>query len=69
MIPLIKIELSEFDAKMFVNFQKHYNLVGLLDNIGAFDLKGGSVQIHFDSFGQIRSIDKQQHYKLPELST
>ena len=63
MTDLIKLELTEEEAKLFVRFQKHYALVKLLEELGAFDVKNGSVEIHFDSFGGIGSVDKRQHYR------
>lgn len=67
MVNLIKIELSEGDAKQFVLFQKHFAFIQLMESIKAFDIRSGSITIHFDNLGQIRSIDKNEHYKLPEV--
>ena len=61
---LIKVELSEEEAKMFVKFQKHFAFVQLLESIKAFDMKSGSLTINFDGFGQIVSIQKLEHYKV-----
>ena len=60
---LTTIYLNPVDVEVFKNFQKHHALIGLLDSIGAFDIKSGSVTIHFDSLGNIGSVDKHQHYK------
>lgn len=57
------LQLSEQDALVFVKFQRHHALVMLLDSIGAFDLKSGSVTINFDATGRIGSVDKFQHFK------
>lgn len=59
------VYLTEEDAKLFVQFQKRYAFMQLLDSIHAFDLKGGSITIHFDGIGQIASVEKKEHYKLP----
>lgn len=61
---LIKIELSEEEAKMFVKFQKHFSFVQLLESIKAFDMRSGSLTINFDGLGQIVSLQKLEHYKL-----
>ena len=58
----VAIQLSPIDAKLFLKFQKHHALIGLLESIGAFDLKDGSIKIHFDHIGQIRAIDKHESY-------
>lgn len=60
----IAVYLSEEEATRFVAFQKRYSFIKLLDDIGAFDIKSGSVTIHFDNIGQIGSIDKYYHLKL-----
>lgn len=65
---MTSVFLSEDDAIMFVNFQKHYAFIRTLEAVGAFDLKSGSITIHFDNMGAIGSIEKQQHFK-PYLST
>jgi hypothetical protein len=60
----VTVQLSNEDAKMFVEFQKRYAFMQLLDSIGAFDLRSGSLTIHFDAYGQIASLQKSEHYKL-----
>lgn len=60
---LTKIDLTEYDAKLFVEFQKRYAFIKLMESIGAFDLKSGSITIEFNSFGEIKDIKKYQHYK------
>ena len=62
MIQLINVELTPADADRFVAFQKHYHLIGLLENIGAFKLCNGTVEIHFNSKGEIESLDKREHF-------
>ena len=61
---LIAIQLTEADAKKFVQFQKHYALLGLLESIGAFQIKDGNVKIHFDHSGQIKAIDKFENFRV-----
>lgn len=57
------VSLTSAEANLFVTFQKHFSLIQLLESIGAFNVKSGSVTIHFNALGQIGSIDKQQHYR------
>lgn len=59
---LTVIELTDIEAQTFIKFQKHRLLIELLDSIGTFNLKSGSVTIHFDSLGGIVSINKEEHF-------
>lgn len=52
------------ETKLFIEFQKRYAFVKLMESINAFDVKSGSVTIHFNNLGEIASVDKQQHYRL-----
>lgn len=61
---LIKVELSPEDAVLFKEYMKRYAFMKLLESIGAFNMKSGSLVVHFDNLGQIASIDKQEHYRL-----
>lgn len=56
------IELTDIEAKSFIRFQKHRAIIELLESVKAFDVKSGSVTIHFNSFGGIVSITKEEHY-------
>lgn len=59
------ILLTDEQAKQFIIFQKRYALFGLLESIGAFDIRGGSVEVHFSKLGEISGIDKHEHYRVP----
>lgn len=61
---LTKVELTENEALMFIQFQKRYSFMQLLENMGAFDIKDGSIHIHFDRIGRILSVDKKERYTL-----
>lgn len=61
---LTKIELTSEDAIMFVNFQKRYAFIKLLESIGSFEIKGGSITIHFDNLGCIGAVDKFEKFKI-----
>lgn len=56
------VELTPLEAQTFIAFQKHRALIGMLESIKAFDIKGGSVTIHFSRLGEIISVDKQEHF-------
>lgn len=58
------IYLTDNEAKQFVDFQKHYTLIGLLQSINAFDIKSGSVTIHFDKIGAIKGIEKHEVFSV-----
>lgn len=60
--PLTIVELTQTEAESFITFQKHRTLIGLLESIGAFNVRNGSVTIHFSRLGEIISVDKQEHY-------
>ena len=60
---LIKIELDEFDAKDFVNFQKYYVQFKYLLDEGVFDIKGGNATIDFDDAGNINRVIRQLYSK------
>ena len=65
MIPLLTtINLTHEDAQQFVRYQKHKALIDLLENVGAFDMKGGSITLHFGISGEIKTIDKHEYFHL-----
>ena len=63
--PQTTIYLTDIDASLFLEFQKRYAFMQLLESVKAFNIKSGSITIHFDSMGQIASVDKQEHFRLP----
>lgn len=54
--------LTDEQAAQFVQFQRHWNMMGLLESVGAFSIRGGSVTINFDTRGKVSSIDKKEHF-------
>ena len=52
----IKIELSELDARMFMEFQKNYETFSTLLQSGVFNIKNGNAVINFDKEGVLREI-------------
>ncbi len=61
---LTTIELSNEDAALFLEFQRRYAMIRLLVTIGAFDIKSGSITIHFANTGEVMSVDKVQHHRI-----
>lgn len=60
---LIKVELNNEDALLFVKFQKRHAFIKLMESMGAFDIKSGSLTIHFDQYGGIGSVDVNRHFR------
>jgi hypothetical protein len=56
------VMLTDDEAKKFIAFQKHWLMIGLLESVGAFNVRNGSVTINFDRMGAISSIDKKEHF-------
>lgn len=59
----IPVYLAPLDAEAFKLFQKHYVAFKMLDSVGAFNIKAGSVTIDFDREGQIKGINKQEMFR------
>lgn len=57
-----KEELTIFllppEAQKFVEFQQHYDLFNLLMSHGVFNVRNGSVALHFDANGTITTIQR-----------
>lgn len=51
------LQLNDKEAKLFIMMQ-------LLESLGVFDIKSGSVTIHFDKDGKIGGVDVNKKYKL-----
>lgn len=62
---LTNISLTPEEAKLFIEFQKRYAFMHLLESLGAFDIRSGFLTVHFTNTGEIGSIDIQKHYRLP----
>lgn len=58
------IYLTDIEARQFIDFQKHYTLIGLLESLNVFNLKNGSCEIHFNSLGEIKGINIHTHYSV-----
>lgn len=62
---LTTLFLTPEEAALFVQYQKRYTFMKLLESVGAFDLKSAHITIHFDSIGGVGSVDVNKHYRLP----
>ncbi len=59
----VTIFLAPIDVEAFKLFQKHYVAFKMLDSIGAFNIKAGSITLDFDKEGQIKGINKQEMFR------
>ncbi len=57
--------ITDEQAKQFIQFQKHWVFFNMLESMGAFNIKGGSIEVHFSKLGEIVGVDKHEHYRLP----
>lgn len=59
--------LNEDEAKLFVEFQKRYaligNIVGLLETAGLSQLKDATVVFEFDKTGRVTHSAITKHYR------
>lgn len=53
---MTQIELNDEDALAFRNFQEHRTAIDVMLAAGVFDMRRGSVEIHFDLEGKIGAI-------------
>lgn len=56
-VQLTTLHLTPEEVKLFV-------MMRLLQSLGVFDIKGGSVEIHFTSTGEIGNVDIHKSYKV-----
>ena len=61
-LPRTPMFLTEHEITMFMLFQKHYKLFTTLEEIGAFDIKGGYFTVQMNNDSQVRGIEKKQFY-------
>ncbi len=52
------IFISEQEAYRWLQFQKNYETFMLLLDKGVFDIKNGSVALHFDHLGLLQTIQR-----------
>ena len=61
MTETVTLILPPAEAALFVEFQKHHDKVMKLLTARVFDVRDGSVVIHYDHDGNIRTIDRHDH--------
>lgn len=66
----ITIILTTPEAILFREYQEFHQTFALLCTKGVFDMKNGSVTIHFDSAGTIKKIERHDSlFDARQLST
>ena len=58
------VYLTPEEAELFVEFQKRFAFINLLDSLKVFEIRTGSATINFDKDGQITSVEKREHFKV-----
>jgi hypothetical protein len=58
------VYLTPEDAEAFINFQKHFSFIQILETLGVFQIRNGSVTINFDGVGRVGSVDMYRHFKV-----
>lgn len=61
---LTTVQLTPEEAKLFIEFQKRYAFMQLLESVDAFNIKEGSIEVRFDNLGGIGSMEIRKHYRL-----
>lgn len=61
MVDEVKIFLTTPEAMMFRDFQQFHETFALLVKSGVFDVKNGSVTLHFDPQGQLAKIERKDN--------
>ena len=55
---LVKIELTNEDAVKYREFMKNYDTFNLMLEKGVFNVRNGSVALHFDKNGTLKIIQR-----------
>lgn len=65
--PKIPVYLTEDEAKLFIEFQKRYqvmaHLLGYMDSLNIFELKNCSVVMDIDNLGKVSHTAITRHYR------
>lgn len=62
--PTTALYLTQDEVEQFILFQKRRAFMGLLESMGAFNIKDGSITIHFNHMGEIKTVDKHEVYRI-----
>lgn len=53
----VKLELTPYEAELFMAFRKHQDQFEVLREAGVFDVRNGKAVLSFDSAGTLQDID------------
>lgn len=53
---MITLQLTEQEAQAFRNYREHQDAIDVMLAAGVFDMRRGSVEVHFDLEGKIGAI-------------
>ena len=56
---VIKVDMTRYDAALFILFQKYYDKFGFLMQAEVLDIKGGNAILHFGQHGELLKIKKE----------
>jgi hypothetical protein len=56
-VNVVQVDLSEIEAKRFLEFQKYYDVFSVMCKAGVFEIKNGQAILNFDSEGTLNDID------------
>lgn len=59
----ISVDLTEDEAKLFLQFRKFQDVFNNMTISGVFDLKGSSATLHFDENGELRKVEVYKGFK------
>lgn len=54
----VAVYMPDEEAKQFLLFKEHYEIVKVLLDKGIFDIRNGSVSLHFDGNGVLQTIQR-----------
>lgn len=61
------VELTEDDAKLFIEFQKHYTLIGyvlgVMSGLNLTELKTCELTMHFNASGAVTNAQITKHFR------
>lgn len=57
------VALTKEEALLFMEFQKRYAFIQMLEELDVFDIRNGSVTINFDAMGAISTVTKNQVFR------
>lgn len=63
----VVVYLSPEQAELFVQFQKRFAFMQLMESLKVFEVRNGNVTVNFDGIGGISSVEINQVFRTPKL--